>query len=46
MAELLAVDEAAWRKEADEIGAYLDSYGARLPPGLRGEVERLKQRLS
>ena len=46
IAELLAVDRAAWRREADEIGAYLESYGARLPAALRDEVNRLKSRLS
>ena len=45
IAELLAVDGAAWRREADEIGQYLESYGDRLPGGLRDEVERLKSRL-
>jgi phosphoenolpyruvate carboxykinase (GTP) len=43
--ELLAVDAAAWRKEADDIGQYLESYGARLPAALRDEVKRLKSRL-
>jgi phosphoenolpyruvate carboxykinase (GTP) len=44
--ELLAVDNAAWREEAAEIGKYLESYGARLPEGLREEVGRLKARLA
>ena len=44
--ELLAVDGAAWRREADEIGAYLESYGSRLPDRLRAEVEQLKTRLA
>jgi phosphoenolpyruvate carboxykinase (GTP) len=43
--ELLAVDAAAWRKEADEIGAYLETYGARLPAALADEVAKLKNRL-
>jgi phosphoenolpyruvate carboxykinase (GTP) len=46
IAELLAVDPASWRTEADEIGAYLESYGERLPEGLKGEVSKLKQRLA
>ena len=46
IAELLAVDDAAWRQEADEIGKYLESYGDRLPAALREEVARLKSRLS
>jgi phosphoenolpyruvate carboxykinase (GTP) len=44
--ELLAVDPAAWRQEADEIGKYLETYGSRLPQGLREEVGKLKTRLS
>ena len=44
--ELLAVDPAAWRTEADEIGKYLEGYGPRLPQGLRDEVGKLKARLS
>src|SRR6188474_2041738 len=42
--ELLAVDPAAWRQEADEIGKYLETYGSRLPQGLREEVNKLKAR--
>jgi phosphoenolpyruvate carboxykinase (GTP) len=44
--ELLAVDNGAWREEAAEIGKYLESYGTRLPAGLRDEVDRLKARLA
>jgi phosphoenolpyruvate carboxykinase (GTP) len=44
--ELLSVDSASWRSEADEIGAYLESYGERLPPQLRDEVAKLKARLA
>jgi len=46
ISELLAVDAAAWRSEADEIGKYLEGYGDRLPAALRDEVARLKTRLS
>jgi phosphoenolpyruvate carboxykinase (GTP) len=46
IAELLAVDRAAWRREADEIGAYLESYGSRLPERLRSEVAQLRTRLA
>jgi phosphoenolpyruvate carboxykinase (GTP) len=45
IAELLAVDRSAWRQEADEIEAYLESFGARLPAALREEVAKLKARL-
>jgi len=44
--ELLAVDPAAWRQEADEIGKYLETYGSRLPQGLHEEVNKLKARLA
>ncbi|HEU4517499.1 MAG TPA: phosphoenolpyruvate carboxykinase domain-containing protein, partial [Steroidobacteraceae bacterium] len=46
IAELLAVDGAAWRREADEIGKYLESFGARLPARLKDEVSQLKARLA
>jgi phosphoenolpyruvate carboxykinase (GTP) len=45
IAELLAVETAAWCTEADEIGKYLESYGDRLPDALRGEIARLKASL-
>ncbi len=44
--ELLAVDQAAWRAEAAEIGRYLESFGARLPAGLGEDLGRLKSRLA
>jgi phosphoenolpyruvate carboxykinase (GTP) len=44
--ELLAVDHAAWAQEADEIGRYLETFGARLPAALRDEIDQLKARLS
>jgi phosphoenolpyruvate carboxykinase (GTP) len=46
IAELLSVDAAAWRTEADEIARYFDSYGSRLPPRLKREVEELNARLA
>jgi GTP-dependent phosphoenolpyruvate carboxykinase len=42
----VAVDTAAWRQEASEIGKYLDSYGARLPAAMREELTRLSERLT
>jgi len=44
--ELLAVDNAAWRDEATEIGRYLESFGTRLPAALREELGRLRARLA
>ena len=39
LAELLAVDPAAWRSELEDIGRYLDGYADRTPPALR-EVQQ------
>jgi phosphoenolpyruvate carboxykinase (GTP) len=44
--ELLAVDPAAWRHEADEIAKYLEAFGARLPTKLRDEMNHLRARLA
>ena len=46
VAELLSVDVAQWRKEAAEIGSYLESYGSRLPEELRVELAQLRARLA
>jgi phosphoenolpyruvate carboxykinase (GTP) len=46
IAELLSVNAAAWRAEADEIARYFESYGSRLPSRLKQEVEELKARLA
>ncbi len=43
--ELLSVDATQWRKEADEIGAYLEGFGSHLPEGLRSELGDLRARL-
>ena len=43
--ELLAVDPALWRQEAKELGDYLRTFGARLPPRLMDEHRRLLERL-
>lgn len=39
--QLLAVDTDGWRREAQEIGSYLDTFGDRVPPQLRAEHQRL-----
>ena len=44
--ELLAVDTAAWRQEASEIGSYLEGFSTRLPAAMRDELARLKARLA
>jgi len=41
MDALLSVDAGAWRSEMASIGEYLDSYGARLPAGLKREFDQV-----
>jgi phosphoenolpyruvate carboxykinase (GTP) len=43
--QLLDVDTAAWHREIDEIGKYLEEFGDRTPPALRAEYQRVKQAL-
>ena len=45
MKALLAVDPAGWKAEADDIGAYYDKLGAKVPAALKQELAGLKQRL-
>ncbi len=45
MQALLAVDPAGWKAEADDIGAYYEKVGARMPEALKKELAALKQRL-
>lgn len=44
--DLLRVDADGWRREADEIGGYLDGFGDRVSPLLRAEHQKLRDRLS
>jgi phosphoenolpyruvate carboxykinase (GTP) len=46
VSELLAVDVPGWRREAEEIGSYLEKFGPRLPEGLRNELDSLRARLN
>jgi phosphoenolpyruvate carboxykinase (GTP) len=46
MEELLRVDAGDWQKEADEIGAFFNKFGDRLPPELRAEQTHLTERLN
>ncbi|MGH6999521.1 MAG: phosphoenolpyruvate carboxykinase (GTP), partial [Phenylobacterium sp.] len=46
IAELLTVRAAEWRVEAAEIGRYFESFGPRLPAGLRHELSALEDRLA
>lgn len=43
---LLEVDTASWRAEVDDIGRYLDSFGARTPARLRAEQQRVAEALA
>ncbi len=46
MREITAVSPDLWRREVDDIRAYLDGFGERLPGRLRQEVDALGQRLA
>jgi phosphoenolpyruvate carboxykinase (GTP) len=43
--QLLAVDAAGWRKEADGIAEFYAKFGDRLPPALAAQLAQLRQRL-
>ena len=45
MRQLLAVDTGGWKKEAEDIGAYYEKFGAHLPAALAKELAELKRRL-
>jgi phosphoenolpyruvate carboxykinase (GTP) len=42
---LLNIDEAKWRKEMAELGSYFDSFGKRVPAGLKAEHARVTKAL-
>jgi phosphoenolpyruvate carboxykinase (GTP) len=45
MQALLSIDAKVWRQEIDEIEAYFDAIGARVPPALREQARRIKMAL-
>jgi phosphoenolpyruvate carboxykinase (GTP) len=45
MRTLFSVDAASWRDELTSICSHFDSFGAKLPAGLRGELHALEKRL-
>ena len=45
MSQLLAVEVAAWRKEADDIAAYYAKFDGRVPGALHKQLEALRKRL-
>jgi phosphoenolpyruvate carboxykinase (GTP) len=42
---LLSVDVEGWKGEVENIQAYFDGYGDRLPAALRSQLDALRQRL-
>jgi phosphoenolpyruvate carboxykinase (GTP) len=43
--QLLSVDSAGWKREADDIGAYYTKFGEKLPEALKQQLEGLRKRL-
>ncbi len=43
--QILSVDTEGWKKEAEAIGCYYDTFGDRLPKALREELAALQARL-
>ncbi len=46
LAELTAVPVGPWRKEAEDLRAYLQQFGARLPGAMLAQVDELSRRLA
>ena len=42
---LLSIDPQIWQKEIEEIEAYFDTFGNRMPEGLRDQARRIKRAL-
>ena len=45
VSQLLSVDSAGWKKEADDIAAYFAKFGERLPGALKQQLDALRKRL-
>ena len=43
--QLLAVDIAGWKKEADDIAGYYAKFGEKLPGALKQQLDELRERL-
>ncbi len=43
---LLEVDEPGWKTELEALQTYFEKFGARLPRGLKDQLEKLRERLS
>jgi len=44
--QLESVDVPGWKAEADDIAAYYDKFGSRLPPAMKKELDGLRDRLA
>ena len=44
--KLFAIDKAGWLREADDIGAFFDKFGSRMPPEMHEELKKMKSKLS
>jgi len=42
---LLTVDRGAWTKEVADMRDYLQEFGARVPPEMRAELDKIEKRL-
>ena len=45
VSQLLSVDIAGWKKEADDIAAYYTKFGDKLPAALKQKLNELHKRL-
>ena len=45
MHALLSIDPQIWHREIEEIEAYFDTFGSRMPKGLRDQARRIKRAL-
>jgi len=45
LAQLISVDAAGWKKEADDIASYYAKFGDQLPAALKQQLEELRKRL-
>ena len=43
--DLLTIDRTAWTQEVADMREYLNEFGARVPPEMRAELDRIDKRL-
>jgi phosphoenolpyruvate carboxykinase (GTP) len=46
MASLFEIDAAAWLEETDSTEEFFDSFGERVPKGIRDQLAQLRERLA